>query len=165
MLNAPELASTDACVLLCCSALPPCIHAIDEGRCHAATHTSSSVLALPCIHAIETFLFMQSTRCWSRRHTHLDLELSVVLPCRAFMRLTRLVMRQNTHLEQGHSLMHWIGFHISKQFHIEICVCTFFKSNSIDKRVKAYVVIGKINFHLELNGRMQPPPVPLPLSL
>jgi len=36
--------------------------------------------------------------------------------------------------------------HISKQFHIEMCVCTLLKANPMNERVRAYDLRGKINF-------------------
>jgi len=39
--------------------------------------------------------------------------------------------------------------HISKQFHIEMCVCTLLKANSMGERVRVYALRGKINFTLE----------------
>jgi len=42
--------------------------------------------------------------------------------------------------------------HISKQFRIEMCVCTFLKANPMGGRVRAYALKGKINFTLEWIG-------------
>ena len=44
--------------------------------------------------------------------------------------------------------------HISKQFRIEMCVCTILKTNPIGERVRAYALKGKINFtSIEVLGR------------
>ena len=36
--------------------------------------------------------------------------------------------------------------HISKQFRIEMCVCTLLKANPMGGRVRAHALKGKINF-------------------
>jgi len=43
--------------------------------------------------------------------------------------------------------------HISKQFRIEICVCTLLKANPMGGRVMAYVLKGKINFFFESRAK------------
>jgi len=39
-----------------------------------------------------------------------------------------------------------VQIHISKQFRVEMCVCTLLKANPIGRKVRAYVFEGKENF-------------------